>query len=61
MYKYRLSSQEGWAIIMEDLFKRNWEQNIQNLQLFYESKLFLQIFNFHISTRNARQRISQKN
>jgi len=61
MYKYWLSSQEEWTIIMEDLFKRNWEQNIQNLQLFYKSKLFLQIFNFHISRRNARQRISQKN
>lgn len=31
---------------MEDLFKRNWEQNTQHLQLFYKSKLFSQILTF---------------
>ena len=46
MYKHWLSRQDKWTILMEDLFKRNWEQNTQHLQLFYKSKLFLQILTF---------------
>lgn len=46
MYKHWLSRQDKWTIIIEDLFKRNWEQNTQHLQLFYKSKLFSQILTF---------------